>query len=200
MYIQVTEHDSYGKLTPEVLSMQSYVSLIGGVKDIRYFGLTDCDAIPRFKNSPFTSENNGYEHGSTYDIVKDFNNGKFKYFKDFIVSKDIDKIDFYRDNTSIYGYIDNIDDFVKSIEGEMILSVDKNREYLFIVNASFEKELKLVTDMPEFIPGSGEQYAKNNNIIVKCGDICILRKPAKKDNIFKRIWKKIINFFKRLKK
>lgn len=196
MYIQLTEHDSYGKLTTEVLSMQSYVSLIGGVKDIRYFGLTDCDAIPRFKNSPFTSENNGYEHGSTYDIVKGFNNGKFKHFKDFIASKDIDKIDFYRDSTSIYNHIDNIDDFVKSIEGEMILSVDKNREYLFIVNASFEKELKLVSNMPEFIPGRGEQRAKNNNIIVKCGDICILRKSTKKLNIFKRIWNWIKSIFK----
>ena len=200
IYIQVTEHDGYGKLTTEVLSMQSYVSLIGGVKNIRYFGLTDCDVIPRFKNSPITSENNGYKHGSTYNVVKEFNNGKFKDVKDFITSKNIDKIDLYDNNKSQYNYIPDISIYNTHSDGKMIISVDKNLEYIFIVNPSFESKLVLTTDLQEVVFEKGKQkLIKNKNISINCGDICILA-TNKNQNIFQRIWNRIINFFKKLGK
>lgn len=189
IFIQTSAHSCYGQLTPITLSMQVYTSLIGGASDVRYFCLTDNDPVNStfFNSSPYLSDCHGFDHGATYNIVKEFNNGKFKEIKDFITSKYIDKIDYFVNNKSKFDIISNIKEFISSASGEMMASIgyDYEAAYCFIVNTSFS--------VLTIYPKDGEA------VDIQPGDIHILKQnyTKPKESCFKKIFTKIKQFLKK---
>lgn len=203
MFIQVTQHESYGVITPETLSLQTYVSLIGGATDVRYFCLTDGDnPFNSFTNSPYTSDHNGYQHGLTHDVVNNFNNDeKFKSFKDIITSLYISKIDYYINGVSKFNNIkqDEINKFVNQEQnGEMVVSIasDDENNYLLIVNSDFSSPLKLIVDDNRVKMLTQNKYKHQKAITINCCDVCVLRKS--KYGKFKTLWNRFIKFIKKL--
>lgn len=202
IFIQTSSHNSYGVVTPTILSMQTYAALIGGANDIRYFCLTDNDApssaVTSFDNSPYTSDHNGFGHGTIYDIVKEFNNGKFKYIKDYVASKYIDHVDIYNlknESVKIPGNIDNLDEFIfdSYSYGYNMFSVgyDNEAAYCFVVNLNLtgDSAIRIANDDNIVVVNCDEngvftEYTDTKYLQVNIhpGDICILKKYYKEES------------------
>lgn len=226
--IQTSSHRSYGKITREVLSAQIYGALIGGVEDIKYFCLTDNlnkDGYEKFLDSPykyqasyysdsdkqtyrahyagFADENidEVYAKGTTYDVVKRFNDSKFKYLRNYIPTKYIYGVDVYKDGKFLCDATNSevirtmrtvLQDFIEtdtlSYNAKFLVSLgyDEEAAYCFIVNIDmgngFQNNLIInpnatypVQNVNFSAAGAIGYNTAASPITISAGDICILR-------------------------
>ena len=192
-------------ITYETLAIQSYAKTAIGCTGIGYFLISDTvidnnDLISQnggYLDCPYDfnynpRDNNSEYENKTFEILKSFNNSKFKYIKDFTTKLYIDDVDIYTNNKSkIHTIKQYYNKFINNLEGEALISIgfDKEATYCIIVNLRISNDThpnaiitlnNSINDIYEVIfNNNNENISYDNNkqtITIIPGDICILKK------------------------